>query len=103
MHPTFLAKLRPQEVRESDGTVRYVVDENAAKKLGSYVNPPIETHPIEPESTGTAVASRRQAAAEVRPGGRRELRGRRGGVAPGAGSGTRRIRRRLLQPVRVDQ
>jgi len=45
-------------VRESDGTVRYVVDENAAKKLGSYVNPPLETHPLEPESTGTAVASR---------------------------------------------
>ena len=31
------------EVREPDGTLRYVVDENAAKKLGSYVNPPIET------------------------------------------------------------
>jgi hypothetical protein len=58
MHSTFLAKLRPQEVRESDGTVRYVVDENAAKKLGSYVNPPLETHPIEQETTGTAVASR---------------------------------------------
>jgi murein L,D-transpeptidase YafK len=58
MHPTFLAKLRPQEVRESDGTVRYVVDENAAKKLGSYVNPPLETSPVESESTGTAVASR---------------------------------------------
>jgi murein L,D-transpeptidase YafK len=58
MHPTFLAKLKPQEVRETDGTVRYVVDENAAKKLGSYVNPPLETHPIEPDTTGTAVASR---------------------------------------------
>jgi hypothetical protein len=58
MHPTFLAKLRPQEVRESDGTVRYVVDENAAKKLGSYVNPPLETSPVESETTGTAVASR---------------------------------------------
>jgi murein L,D-transpeptidase YafK len=57
MHPTFLAKLRPQEVRESDGTVRYVVDPNAAKQLGSYVNPPIETHPTEPETTGTAVAN----------------------------------------------
>ncbi len=58
MHPTFLAKLRPQEVRETDGTVRYVVDENAAKKLGSYVNPPLETSPVESETTGTAVASR---------------------------------------------
>ena len=57
MHPTFLAKLKPQEVREPDGTVRYVVDENAAKKLGTYVNPPLETHPIDTEPTGTAIAS----------------------------------------------
>ena len=57
MHPTFLAKLKPQEVREVDGTVRYVVDENAEKKLGTYVNPPLETHPVDSESTGTAVAS----------------------------------------------
>jgi murein L,D-transpeptidase YafK len=56
MHPTFLAKLRPQEVREADGTVRYVVDPAAAKALGSYVNPPLETSPTE-ETTGTAVAS----------------------------------------------
>jgi murein L,D-transpeptidase YafK len=45
MHPQFLALLKPQEVREPDGTVRYVVDESAAKKLGSYVNPPLETEP----------------------------------------------------------
>jgi hypothetical protein len=57
MHPSFLAKLKPQEIREPDGTVRYVVDENAAKKLGSYVNPPLETHPVDTEPTGTAVAS----------------------------------------------
>src|SRR3954469_25053801 len=57
MHPTFLAKLKPQEVRETDGTIRYVVDENAAKKLGTYVNPPLETHPVDSEPTGTAVAS----------------------------------------------
>lgn len=57
MHPTFLAKLKPQEVREADGTVRYVVDESASKKLGSYVNPPIETYPTEDTPTGTAVAS----------------------------------------------
>jgi murein L,D-transpeptidase YafK len=56
MHPTFIAKLRPQEVRESDGTVRYVVDPAAAKALGSYVNPPFETSPTE-ETTGTAVVS----------------------------------------------
>jgi hypothetical protein len=61
MHPTFLAKLRPQEVRESDGTVRYVVDPAAAKALGSYVNPPLETSPVETESTGTAIASSRAA------------------------------------------
>jgi hypothetical protein len=53
MHPTFLAVLKPQEIREPDGTVRYVVDENAAKKLGSYVNPPLET---EPASTVLATA-----------------------------------------------
>src|SRR6185295_6435954 len=57
MHPTFLAKLKPQEIRETDGTIRYVVDENAKKKLGSYVNPPFETHPVDSEPTGTAVAS----------------------------------------------
>jgi len=57
MHPSFLAKLKPQEVREPDGTVRYVVDEGAAKKLGSYVNPPLETHPVDTEPTGTAIAS----------------------------------------------
>jgi hypothetical protein len=55
MHPTFLAKLKPQEVREADGSVRYVVDESASKKLGSYVNPPIETYPTD-DTTGTAVA-----------------------------------------------
>ena len=55
MHPTFLAKLKPQEVREPDGTIRYVVDKNAASKLGSYVNPPLETYPD--ETSGTAVAS----------------------------------------------
>src|SRR5207253_248462 len=58
MHPTFLAKLKPQEVREADGTVRYVVDESASKKLGSYVNPPIETYPTDDAPTGTAVAAR---------------------------------------------
>jgi murein L,D-transpeptidase YafK len=57
MHPTFLAKLKPQEVREPDGTVRYMVDENAAKKLGSYVNPPLETHPVDTEPTGTLLAT----------------------------------------------
>jgi murein L,D-transpeptidase YafK len=60
MHPTFLAKLRPQEVRESDGTVRYVVDPAAAKALGSYVNPPLETSPAEETTGTTAVASAKQ-------------------------------------------
>ena len=56
MHPYFLAKLKPQEVREADGTVRYVVDEDAAKRLGSYVNPPLETGPDEVAATTTALA-----------------------------------------------
>ena len=56
MHPMFLAKLKPQEIREPDGTVRYMVDENAKKKLGSYVNPPFETYPAEPETTATAAS-----------------------------------------------
>jgi hypothetical protein len=60
MHPMFLAKLKPQEIREPDGTVRYMVDENAAKKLGSYVNPPIETYPTEPDTTATARATAKQ-------------------------------------------
>ena len=42
-------------MRESDGTIRYVVDKNAASKLGSYVNPPLETYPD--ATGGTAVAS----------------------------------------------
>ena len=68
MHPTFLAKLKPQEIRETDGTIRYVVDENAKKKLGTYVNPPFETHPVDSEPTGTAVASAKGAcAADQRP------------------------------------
>jgi len=33
-------------VREPDGSVRYVVDENASKRLGTYVNPPLETEPV---------------------------------------------------------
>jgi hypothetical protein len=66
MHPTFLAKLKPQEVREVDGTIRYVVDENAKKKLGTYVNPPLETHPVDSEPTGTAVASAPRAAPQTK-------------------------------------
>jgi murein L,D-transpeptidase YafK len=57
MHPMFLAKLRPQEIREPDGTVRYMVDENAAKKLGTYVNPPLETFPTEPDVTATVASA----------------------------------------------
>jgi hypothetical protein len=56
MHPTFLAKLKPQEIREPDGTVRYVVDESAAKRLGSYVNPPLESYP-DASPTGTTLAA----------------------------------------------
>src|ERR1044072_1439539 len=66
MHPTFLAKLKPQEIRETDGTIRYVVDEKAAKKLGSYVNPPLETHPVDSEPTGTAVASAPKSAPQTK-------------------------------------
>ena len=92
MHPTFLAKLRPQEVRESDGTVRYVVDENAAKKLGSYVNPPLETYPVEPESTGTAVASPGAPKQQPKsaPAGGANYAVAAAEFAPGAGSGARR-------------
>jgi murein L,D-transpeptidase YafK len=57
MHPSFLAKLRPQEVREPDGTVRYVVDETAAKRLGAYVNPPLETEPDAVPAGPSAVAA----------------------------------------------
>ncbi len=58
MHPYFLAKLKPQEVREADGTVRYLVDETAAKKLGSYVNPPLETGPDEVAAADNAPVPR---------------------------------------------
>src|SRR4051812_27585186 len=67
MHSAFLAKLKPQEVREADGTVRYVVDEGVSKKLGSYVNPPIETFPTDDAPTGTAVASAQRPAAAKQP------------------------------------
>ena len=67
MHPMFLAKLKPQEVREPDGTVRYMIDESAKKKLGSYVNPPIETYPSE-EPTGTANAPVPRAAPKPKTG-----------------------------------
>ena len=64
----FLAKLKPQEVREPDGTVRYMVDENAAKQLGSYVNPPFETYPTEPRRPPLrqCAGSARRAETEVR-------------------------------------
>ncbi len=39
MHPIFLAKVTRQ-IRNDDGTMRTVIDENAASMLGSYVNPP---------------------------------------------------------------
>jgi hypothetical protein len=39
-----------------------MVDESASKKLGSYVNPPIETYPTDDTPTGTAVAARGGAA-----------------------------------------
>jgi hypothetical protein len=64
MHPTFLALLKPQEIREPDGTVRYVVDENAAKRLGSYVNPPLETEPV---STAIATPAPRAAPPKATP------------------------------------
>jgi murein L,D-transpeptidase YafK len=60
MHPFFLAKLKPQEIREADGTVRYMVDENAKKKLGSYVNPPFETYPAEPDTPAAAPSGAKQ-------------------------------------------
>jgi murein L,D-transpeptidase YafK len=65
MHKSFLAKLQTKEVREPDGTVRYVVDATAASSLGSYVNPPA---PAGETVTGTAVASAPSApAATARP------------------------------------
>ena len=63
MHPYFLAKLKPQEIREPDGTVRYMVDENAKKKLGSYVVPPFETFPTE----GATPAAAKQPAQKGAP------------------------------------
>ena len=62
MHKSFLAKLQTKEVREPDGTVRYVVDAQAASSLGSYVNPPA---PAGETVTGTAVAAAPSAPAAV--------------------------------------
>ncbi len=102
MHPTFLAKLKPQEVREPDGTVRYMVDENAKKKLGSYVNPPIEIHPTEPDTTATATGC---AEAEICSGCAQQHHHDGGGgieAGPGPGAHIERVRRDVLQPVRID-
>ena len=62
MHPMFLAKLKPQEVREADGTVRYMVDSGAAKQLGSYVNPPFETYPTDEAAPAAAKQPAQRAA-----------------------------------------
>jgi len=40
MHPTFLAKLKPAEIKDADGSVRMVVDDGSSKPLGAFVNPP---------------------------------------------------------------
>jgi murein L,D-transpeptidase YafK len=63
MHPSFLAKVTRQ-VRDADGTVHTVIDENAASTLGSYVTvphdadaPPTEfaTSPPPPAANANAV------------------------------------------------
>jgi murein L,D-transpeptidase YafK len=61
MHPTFLAKVTRQ-IRNEDGTMRTVIDENAASMLGSYVNPPRDPG-VPATDTNTYVASASPAAA----------------------------------------
>jgi murein L,D-transpeptidase YafK len=67
MHPTFLAKVTRQ-VRDADGNVRTVVDENAASMLGSYVNPPRDP-PVPPSDNFPAVASAPASPANATAGG----------------------------------
>jgi len=56
MHSSFYAKLAPKAVRDPDGTVRYEVDPQVARSLGSYVNPPKDPDK-EPASTGSVLAT----------------------------------------------
>lgn len=65
MHPTFLAKLKPTEVKDADGSVRMVLDEGNGKPLGTYVNPPREAGqavavaaaPVRSETTASVPSS----------------------------------------------
>ncbi|MCZ7660221.1 MAG: hypothetical protein M5U07_21335 [Xanthobacteraceae bacterium] len=66
MHKSFLAKLQTKEMREPDGTVRYVVDATAAKSLGTYVNPPAPAGEV---ATGSVVAEAPQPQPAPRNGG----------------------------------
>ncbi len=63
MHPTFLAKLKPKEIREADGTIRMVVDAGDAKSLGTQVNPPRE--PAEQPILVAGAAAPREATGSV--------------------------------------
>jgi hypothetical protein len=56
MHSSFYAKLAPKAVRDADGTVRYEVDPQVARSLGSYVNPPKDPDNA-PASTGSVLAT----------------------------------------------
>jgi murein L,D-transpeptidase YafK len=53
MHPVFLATLRPQTVRDSEGGLRNFFEPKAPGTIPQTVNPPRETDP----ATGTAVTA----------------------------------------------
>jgi murein L,D-transpeptidase YafK len=56
MNPVFQAKLNPREIRDSDGTVRLVVDQPAPGTVPPTVNPP-HAPDLSPETPTGALAS----------------------------------------------
>jgi murein L,D-transpeptidase YafK len=91
MHPSFLAKVTKQ-VRDADGTVRTVIDENAASTLGTYVTvphdanaPPNEFATVYPPAPASAPAADTQIANVPMP---RPAPHRRGTPVETAGDGS---------------
>jgi murein L,D-transpeptidase YafK len=57
MHPVFLAKLNPRQIRDPDGTVRTVVETRAPGTIPDTVNPP-RAPDVAEAATGSVAATR---------------------------------------------